>query len=56
MAPTQADKGKKPLSLASAPPAAEPTVGRLGVLNDEAMGKVRPMLATSFNEWGKTVA
>ena len=56
MAPTQADKGKKPLSLASAPPAFEPTVGRSLVLNDEAIGKVRPMLASSFNEWGKTVA
>ena len=26
------------------------------MLNDEAMGKVRPMLASSFNEWGETVA
>ena len=26
------------------------------MLNDEAMDKVRPMLATSFNEWGETVA
>ena len=26
------------------------------MLNDEAMDKVRPMLATSFNEWGKMVA
>ena len=56
MAPKQADKGKKSLSSPSAPPAAEPAVGRSLVLNDEAMDKVRPMLATSFNEWGKTVA
>ena len=52
----QADKGKKPLSSTSAPPAVEPAVGRSLVLNDEAMGKVRPMLATRFNEWGRTVA
>ena len=56
MAPKQADKGKKPLSSPSAPPAVEPTVGRSLVLNDEAMDKVRPMLASSFNEWGKTAA
>ena len=56
MAPKQADKGKKPLSLTSAPPAVEPVVGRSLVLNDEAMGKVCPMIASSFNEWGKTVA
>ena len=56
MAPKQADKGKKPLSLASAPPAVEPAVGRSLVLNNEAMGKVHPMLASSFNELGKTVA
>ena len=56
MAPKQADKGKKPLSSPSAPPAVELAVGRSLVLNDEAMDKVRPMLASSFNEWGKTVA
>ena len=56
MAPKQADKGKKPLPLPSAPPAAEPALGRSRVLNDEAMDKVRPMLASSFNECGKTVA
>ena len=56
MAPKQADKGKKPLSSPSAPPAVEPAVGRSLVLNDEAMDKVRPMLASSFNEWGETVA
>ena len=26
------------------------------MLNQEAMDKVRPMLASSFNEWGRTVA
>ena len=26
------------------------------MLNDEAMDKVRPMLASSFNEWGETAA
>ena len=26
------------------------------MLNDEAMGKVRPMLASSSNEWGETSA
>ena len=52
MAPKQADKGKKPLSSPSAPPAVEPAVGRSLVLNNEAMDKVRPMLASSFNEWG----
>ena len=56
MALTQADKGKKPLSSASAPPATEPAVGRSLVLNNEAMGKVHPMLASSFNEWGETPA
>ena len=56
MAPKQADKGKKPLSLDSAPLTVEPAVGRSLVLNDEAMGKVRPMLASSFNEWGETAA
>ena len=56
MAPKQADKGKKPLPSPSAPPASKPTVGRSLVLNDEAMDKVRPMLATSFNEWGEKVA
>ena len=55
MSPKQADKGKKPLSL-SAPPAIEPALGRSGVLNDEAMDKVRPMLAPSFNECGEMVA
>ena len=56
MAPKQADKGKKPLSSPSVPSAAEPAVGRSLVLNDDAMGKVHPMLATSFNEWGETPA
>ena len=56
MAPKQADKGKKPLPSPSVHPAAEPAVGRSLVHNDEAMDKVRPMLASSFNEWGDTVA
>ena len=56
MAPKEADKGKKPLSSPSAPPSFEPALGRPLVLNDEAMDKVRPMLASSFNEWGETVA
>ena len=56
MAPKQAEKGKKPLSLPTAPPPFEPALGRPRVLNDEAMDKVRPMLASSFNEWGETVA
>lgn len=55
MAPTQANNGKKPLSSASAPPTVKPAVGRSLVLNDEAMGKVHPMLASSFNEWGNTM-
>ena len=56
MAPKQAEKGKKPLSLPTAPPPFEPALGRPRVLNDEAMDKVRPMLASSFNEWGERVA
>ena len=56
MAPKQVDKGKKPMSLSGAPPAIELALGRSRVLNDEAMDKVRPMLASSFNEWGETVA
>ena len=56
MAPAQVDKGKKPLPSPSAPPAVEPALGRSRVLNDEAMGKVHPMLASSFKEWGETVA
>ena len=56
MALKQANKGKQPLSFVGAPSAVEPAVGRSLVLNDEAMGKVRPMLASSFNEWGETVA
>ena len=56
MAPKQAEKGKKPLSSPTAPPSFEPALGRPRVLNDEAMGKVRPMLASSFNEWGETPA
>ena len=45
-----------PLSSASPPTAVEPAVGRSRVLNQEAMDKVGPALATSFNEWGGTVA
>ena len=56
MAPKQAEKGKKPLSLPTAPPPFESALGRPRVLNDEAMDKVRPMLASSFNEWGATAA
>ena len=55
MAPDQTEKGKEPLSSAELRPAIEPAVGRSLVLNQEAMDKVRPMLASSFNEWGKTV-
>ena len=44
------------MSSAGPPPAIEPAVGRSLVLNQEAMDKVRPVLATSFNEWGGTVA
>ena len=40
----------------SAPPAVEPALGRPRVLNEDSMDKVHPMLASSFNEWGKTVA
>ena len=56
MAPDQTEKGKEPLFSAELRPAIEPAVGRSLVLNQEAMDKVRPMLASSFNEWGKTVA
>ena len=49
MAPNRTEKGKKPLSSASPPPAVEPAVGQSRVLNQEAMDKVRPTLATSFN-------
>ena len=56
MAPNQMEQGKEPLSSAELHPAIEPAVGRSLVLNQEAMDKVRPMLASSFNEWGKTVA
>ena len=56
MAPDQSEKGKSPLSSAELQPAIEPTVGRSLVLNQEAMDKVRPMLTSSFNEWGRTVA
>nr|XP_020176698.1 uncharacterized protein LOC109762277 [Aegilops tauschii subsp. strangulata] len=51
MAPKQADKGKKPLSSASVASTIEPAVGRSLVLNDEAMGMVRPMLASSFRPY-----
>ena len=56
MTPERADKGKKPLPSPSAPSSFEPELGRPLVLNDEAMDKVRPMLASSFNEWGDTAA
>ena len=56
MAPKQAEKGKIPLSLPAAPSSFAPALGRSRVLNDKAMDKVRPMLASSFNEWGETVA
>ena len=56
MSPKQAETGKKPLSLPTAPPSFEPALGWSRVLNDEAMDKVRPMLASSFNEWGETPA
>ena len=44
------------MSPSGAPPAVEPALGRSRVLNDEAMDKVRLMRASSFNEWGETVA
>ena len=56
MAPKQAEKGKSPLPLPATPPSFPPALGRSRVLNDEAMDKVRPMLASSFNEWGETAA
>ena len=56
MTPKQAKKGKKPLSPPTAPPSFEPALGRPRVLNDEAMDKVCPMLASSFNERGVTAA
>ena len=56
MAPDQSEKGKSPLSSAGLRPATEPAIGRSLVLNQEAMDKVRPMLTSSFNEWGRTVA
>ena len=56
MAPTSKEKGKKPLSSTNPPPTIEPAVGRSLVLNLEAMGKVCHALASSFNEWGGTVA
>ena len=55
MAPDQTEKGKEPLSSAELRPAIEPAVGRSLVLNQEAMDKVRPVLASSLNEWGRTV-
>ena len=57
MAPSQTEKGKKKSqSSAAPPPGIESAIGRLLVLNQEAMDKVRPALATGFNEWGNTVA
>ena len=56
MAPKQAEKGKKPLSPPPVPPPFEPALGRPRVLNNEAMDKRRPMLASSFDEWGETPA
>ena len=56
MAPKQAEKEKRPLSLPAAPPSFALALSRSRVLNDEAKDKVRPMLASSFNEWGETVA
>lgn len=56
MAATSKEKGKKPLSSSSSPPAIEPAIGRSLVLNLEALGKVCPALASSFNECGKTMA
>ena len=56
MAHKQADKGKKPMSPPGAPPVVEPVLGRSREHNDEAMDKVRPMLASSYNEWGEMVA
>ena len=45
-----------PLSSAGTPPAIERVVSRSLVLNQEAMDKVRPALATSCNKWEGTVA
>ena len=56
MVPDHTEKGKEPLSSTELHPAIEPAVGRSLVPNQEAMDMVRPMLASSFNEWGKTVA
>ena len=57
MAPSRKKKGKKE-SRTSAPamPVFEPAIERSVVLNQEAMGKVRPALAADFNEWGAMVA
>ena len=44
------------MSPSGASPAVELALGRSRVLNDEAMDKVHPILASSFNEWGETVA
>ena len=57
MAPSRMKKGKKkPHSSTELPPAFAPAIERSVVLNQEAMCKVRPPLASDFNEWGKTVA
>ena len=53
MVPTNKEKGKKPVSSSSLPPAIEPAVGRSLVLNLEALDKVRSALASSFNECRK---
>ena len=49
-------QGEETSVLANCPPSFEPALGRSWVLNDEAMDKVRLMLASSFNEWGETPA
>ena len=57
MAPWRTEKGKKKSqSSAGPPPAVEPAIGRSLVLNQEAMDKVRPVLAADFNERGRTAA
>ena len=54
MAPTNKDKGKKPMSSSSSSPAIEPAFGWSLVLNLEALEKIRPALASIFNECRRT--
>ena len=57
MAPSQMKKGKKKTHTSiQAPPVLEPAIERSVVLNQEAMDKVCPALASDFNEWKAMVA